>query len=125
MSEYTIYHNPRCSKSRATLQLLQEHGVEPDVLLYLDTPPDAAEIRSLLEKTGLSAAQLVRKGEPVFKEAGLSADSSDDEESIEVVLQRAEEIEPPSLAPLADVKHWQVTESVMVSRYRKPVNFGC
>jgi len=79
MSEYTIYHNPRCSKSRATLQLLQEHGVEPDVLLYLDTPPDAAEIRSLLEKTGLSAAQLVRKGEPVFKEAGLSADSSDDE----------------------------------------------
>ena len=52
----TIYHNPRCSKSRQTLSLLQEHGVEPEVIKYLDTPPDAATVRDLVGKLGLARA---------------------------------------------------------------------
>lgn len=79
MSEYTIYHNPRCSKSRATLALLQERGIEPSVVLYLDTAPDAAEIRSLLSRLGLGAAQLVRRGEEVYKAQGLGPESSEAE----------------------------------------------
>lgn len=79
MSEYTIYHNPRCSKSRNTLALLQENGIEPDVVLYLETCPDADEINGLLGKLGIAAAQLVRKGEDAYKECGLGAGSSDGE----------------------------------------------
>jgi arsenate reductase len=78
MSEYTIYHNPRCSKSRSTLTLLQENGIEPRVVLYLETPPDVAQIRALLAKLGLSASQLVRRGEDAYKACGLSKDSTEE-----------------------------------------------
>lgn len=79
MSDVTIYHNPRCSKSRNTLALLEEHGVAPDIVLYLDTRPDEKEIRGLLVKLGISAEQLVRRGEDAYKESGLGKDSSEAE----------------------------------------------
>ena len=64
----TIYHNPRCSKSRETLQLIQEKGAEVAVVEYLKEIPTPAELRDLLEKLGISAEQLLRKGEAVYKE---------------------------------------------------------
>jgi len=64
----TIYHNPRCRKSRETLALLQEKGETPEVVLYLETPPSKTELRSLLAKLGIRAEELVRKGEAVYKE---------------------------------------------------------
>lgn len=64
----TIYHNPRCRKSRETLALLQEKGASPEVLLYLETPPTKEELRSLLKKLDIPAEQLVRKGEVIYKE---------------------------------------------------------
>ena len=79
MTEYTIYHNPRCSKSRTTLALLEEHGVTPDVVLYLETRPDANTLTGLLAKLGLTAGQLVRRGEDAFRDCGLSKESSDEE----------------------------------------------
>lgn len=79
MSDYVIYHNPRCSKSRNTLALLQEHGVEPEVVLYLETPPDTATLGALLQKLGRTPAELVRRGEAEYKELGLGKDSSDEE----------------------------------------------
>lgn len=79
MSEYTIYHNPRCSKSRNTLALLEENGIEPTVDLYLETCPGVQEINGLLAKLGIGAGQLVRRGEDAYKECGLSAQSSDSE----------------------------------------------
>lgn len=79
MAEFTIYHNPRCSKSRNTLSLLEENGVAPRIVLYLDTPPDADGIKELLAKLGLSAAQLLRRGEADYKACGLGADSSEEE----------------------------------------------
>jgi arsenate reductase (glutaredoxin) len=67
MKTLTIYHNPKCSKSRQTLALLQESGIEPQVVEYLKTPPTAAELKSILEKLGMKPEQLVRKGEDVYK----------------------------------------------------------
>lgn len=62
-----IYHNPRCSKSRNALQILEEHGITPEVVHYLDTPPTREELLALLDKLGIPASELVRKGEEVFK----------------------------------------------------------
>ncbi len=75
----TIWHNPRCSKSRQTLALLQERGVEPEVRLYLQDPPSEADLRQALELLGVSsAADLVRRGEAEYRAAGLSSDSDED-----------------------------------------------
>ena len=79
MAAYTIYHNPRCSKSRNTLAILEEKSVDTEVVLYLETPPDAAQIRGLLDKLGIAAAELVRRGEDEYKSCGLGKDSSQDE----------------------------------------------
>lgn len=67
MSEYTIYHNPRCSKSRQALALLEERGISPDVRLYLNEPLDRAEMTALLKRLDMKASQLVRRGEAEFK----------------------------------------------------------
>jgi arsenate reductase len=67
MSEFTIYHNPRCSKSRATLALLQEHGVQPRVVEYLQQPPTRQELEQVVAKLGIAPAQLVRQGEEIYK----------------------------------------------------------
>jgi arsenate reductase len=71
----TIYHNPKCSKSRETLALLRERGVEPRVVEYLRDPPTAAELGSILDKLGLEPRALLRTKEAAYKEAGL-ADST-------------------------------------------------
>ena len=80
MSKITLYHNPRCSKSRQALTLLQENGIEPTLVLYLETPPDAATLTTLVKRLGLDRAhQLVRHKEPEYAEAGLTPQSSDAE----------------------------------------------
>lgn len=67
----TIYHNPRCSKSRQTLALLRDRGIEPEIVHYLETPPNAATLRTLLHKLDMSARRLLRTGEPEYAAAGL------------------------------------------------------
>ncbi|MEY8712007.1 arsenate reductase (glutaredoxin) [Mangrovibacter phragmitis] len=75
----TIYHNPRCSKSRETLALLKEKQVEPEVVLYLDTPPSASTIKELLSQLGMSSArQLMRTKETLYKELSLADETSED-----------------------------------------------
>jgi arsenate reductase len=64
---FTIYHNPRCSKSRATLGLLEERGVEPKIVEYLKSPPSKKELKDIVDKLGLRPEDLVRKGEDVYK----------------------------------------------------------
>jgi arsenate reductase (glutaredoxin) len=73
MLDVTIYHNPRCSKSRETLLLLEHHGVIPNIVLYMDTPPKVSELRKLLSKLGLEAADLLRAKEG--RELGLDRDT--------------------------------------------------
>jgi len=77
MSEVTIWHNPRCSKSRRTLQLLQDQGVEPHIVEYQKDTPSKTEILQVLVKLGISAHDLIRTGEAVYKELGLSKNSDD------------------------------------------------
>jgi arsenate reductase len=67
MAQFTIYHNPRCSKSRATLALLQEQGIEPRIVEYLNTPPAAQELAEIVARLGIRPEQLVRKSEDVYK----------------------------------------------------------
>ena len=67
----TIYHNPRCSKSRATLKLLEERGIAPEIVEYLKTPPDAATLDGLLTKLGLEPRDLMRRKESPYRENGL------------------------------------------------------
>lgn len=79
MSSYTLYHNPRCSKSRQALQLLEDRGIEPRIVRYLEDPPDEATLRELVKKLGLERAHdLVRTKEKEYREAGLAKDSDDD-----------------------------------------------
>ena len=89
-----IYHNPRCSKSRQTLALLQENGIEPDVVLYLDNIMTANELRKLLAKLGISPIQLVRKGEVVWKEKYKGKELSDDQ-VIQAMIANPKLIERP------------------------------
>jgi arsenate reductase (glutaredoxin) len=89
-----IYHNPRCSKSRSTLELLEERGVELDVVEYLKTPPTRDELEDLLNKLGIRAADLIRKGEQAFKDSGRDLDSPESE-LIELMVQNPVLIERP------------------------------
>jgi len=77
MSDITIWHNPRCSKSRQTLALLQEQGQEPTIVEYLKEAPSKTELLQALVKLEMSAHDLLRRGESVYKELGLSKDTGD------------------------------------------------
>jgi len=91
----TIYHNPRCSKSRQTLALLREKGEDPTIVEYLTTPPDAATLRDILARLGLSPRALMRKKESPYKELGLDDDSLDDAALIAAMVANPILIERP------------------------------
>jgi arsenate reductase len=90
-----IYHNPRCSKSRATLELLEARGVKPKVIEYLKTPPSAAELKAILKKLGLSPRDLVRKGEALYAELGLKDRQLSDDQLITLMVANPILIERP------------------------------
>lgn len=79
MTAVTIYHNPRCSKSRQALQLLEERDLDINIVLYLETPPDETELAGLLKKLEVPGKEIVRTGEDAYKTSGLSKDSGDEE----------------------------------------------
>jgi arsenate reductase len=90
-----IFHNPRCSKSRATLALLQENGIEPEIRLYLEDPPSAAELRSILKLLGRSPRELMRQGEAEYREQNLANPDLDDDALIEAMVRAPRLIERP------------------------------
>jgi len=90
-----IFHNPRCSKSRATLALIQDRGIEPEITLYLESPPDAAELRSILGKLGLSPREFMRKGEAEYKDQSLDNQSLTDDELIDAMVATPKLIQRP------------------------------
>jgi len=89
-----IYHNPRCSKSRATLALLQDRGIPVEIVEYIQHPPSAAEIREILRLLGMDAADLVRKGEAAFRDSGLDA-SAPEQDLVELMAREPVVIERP------------------------------
>lgn len=90
----TIYHNPRCRKSRETLALIEAQGIEPKIVLYLKDQPDAAELKGLLKKLGMPASQLVRRTEAIYKERYKGKDLSE-EEWVEAMVEHPKLIERP------------------------------
>lgn len=76
---FTIYHNPRCSKSRDTLALLQKNGIAPTVIEYLKTPPNKSELKAIVEKLGSGPETIVRKGEEIYKTQYAGKTLSDDQ----------------------------------------------
>lgn len=91
----SIYHNPRCSKSRQTLALLEERGISPNIVLYLDTPPSSAALKKLLKQLGMSARELLRKGEEAFKTQHLKDPSLSDDALIAAMIECPKLIERP------------------------------
>ena len=90
-----IYHNNRCSKSRATLALLEQHGGEVEVVNYLDTPPSAAELAVLLRQLGMTARELLRTGEEEYRALGLDDPALDDDALIAAMVAHPKLIESP------------------------------
>lgn len=97
MTGYVLYHNPHCSKSRGALELLQERGIEPQVVRYLDTPPDAATLRTLVRKLGIRPRELLRTGEEEYRSLGLADESVGDDAIIEAMAAHPRLIERPIL----------------------------
>ncbi|WP_027159803.1 arsenate reductase (glutaredoxin) [Methylobacter luteus] len=90
-----IYHNPRCSKSRQTLELLQAQSIEPEIIEYLKTPPSAAELNDILEKLDMEPRELMRKKEAEYKAAGLDDESLDRQALINGMVNNPVLIERP------------------------------
>jgi len=90
-----IFHNPRCSKSRTTLALLQEQGIDPEIRLYLESPPSADELRSILKKLGITPRELMRKGEAEYREQNLKDEALTDDDLILAMVSTPKLIERP------------------------------
>lgn len=91
----TLYHNPRCSKSREALTQLQANGCQPDILLYIDTPPTAKQLKELLATLGISARKLIRTGEEAYKELNLANEKLSDAALIKAMVANPKLIERP------------------------------
>jgi len=94
MENVTIWHNPRCSKSRNAAALLEEKGIDAEVVKYLDTPPTKEEIMEVLKMLGISARELMRTKEAIYKELNLK-EVTDEEKLIEAMVNNPKLIERP------------------------------
>ena len=108
-----ILHNPRCSKSRATLQVLKENGVEPEIILYQDTPPDVDQLTSILSKLNMQPRDLMRKGQSEYKEMGLDNEQLSDEQLIAAMLKAPILIERPIVLANGKARIGRPPESVL------------
>ncbi|MDM8190526.1 arsenate reductase (glutaredoxin) [Pseudomonas koreensis] len=97
MTDLTLYHNPRCSKSRGALELLEARGLTPTVVRYLETPLSAAQIKALLDKLGISARQLLRSGEDEYKTLNLADASLSEQHLIDAIAAHPKLMERPIL----------------------------
>ncbi len=108
-----ILHNPRCSKSRATLQLLQDKGLQPEIILYQDTPPDVSQITEILAMLDMQPRDLIRKGQPEYKQMGLDKRSLSDQELIQAMHSAPILIERPIVLANGKASIGRPPESVL------------
>lgn len=97
MTDLTLYHNPRCSKSRGALELLEARGLTPTVVRYLETPLDARQIKALLGKLGIGARQLLRSSEDEYKMLQLADESLSEAQLIDAIAAHPKLMERPIL----------------------------
>lgn len=97
MTQPVLYHNPRCSKSRTALELLEQRGLAPTVIRYLETPPSAAELHQIISRLGINPRQLLRTGEEEYKRLELANPALTDTQIIEAMVAHPRLIERPIL----------------------------
>ena len=108
-----IYHNPRCSKSRQTLALLEDKGITPTIVDYLNTPPTVETLRQVLKQLELTPRELLRKGEVVYKELGLKDTTLSDEDLIKAMAEHPKLIERPIVIHNGQAKLGRPPEAVL------------
>ena len=109
-----IYHNPRCSKSRDTLSLLKANGIDPEVVLYLETPPDAATLRQLLKMLGMASARdLMRQKEDLYKSLDLANPQLSEEALIQAMIDNPKLIERPIVVSNGEARIGRPPEQVL------------
>ncbi|EPS6958799.1 arsenate reductase (glutaredoxin) [Klebsiella aerogenes] len=109
-----IYHNPRCSKSRDTLSLLKSNGIDPEVVLYLETPPDAATLRQLLKMLNMSSArELMRQKEDLYKSLNLADPQLSEEALIQAMVENPKLIERPIVVSHGQARIGRPPEQVL------------
>jgi len=107
-----IYHNTRCSKSRATLAILEQNNVKFEIVNYLENPPSESELRSVLQDLGIGVRDLIRKGESVYKDLQLSNKSLTEDELIKAMLNNPILIERPIVRTMKGVVIGRPPENV-------------
>ncbi len=113
MPEVTIYHNPRCSKSRQTLAILEENNVAADVVLYLENPPTSDELKTVLKKLDIPARQLLRKGEEAYKVNKLADEALSDDELVAAMVKDPILIERPIVITAQSARIGRPPEQVL------------
>ncbi|WP_158968691.1 arsenate reductase (glutaredoxin) [Paraglaciecola sp. L3A3] len=114
MPNLKIIHNPRCSKSRQTLQLLQDKGFEPEIIEYLKTPLSADELSEIVKQLGFSSArQLLRKGEEAYKQKNLQNPDMSEDEILAAMLDEPKLIERPIVLNIGKAAIGRPPESVL------------
>ena len=109
-----IYHNPRCSKSRDPLSLLKANGIDPEVVLYLETPPDAATLRQLLKMLGMASARdLMRQKEDLYKSLDLANPQLSEEALIQAMIDNPKLIERPIVVSHGEARIGRPPEQVL------------
>ena len=109
-----IYHNPRCSKSRDTLSLLKANGIEPEVVLYLETPPDAATLRQLLKMLGMTSARdLMRQKEDLYKSLNLADKNLSEDALIQAMVENPKLMERPIVVAKGQARIGRPPEQVL------------
>ena len=108
-----IYHNPRCSESRETLELLISKGIEPSIIEYLKEPPDEIELRQLLDLLGIPARDLLRTGEDAYKEMGLQDPEVSEDDIIAAILKHPILMERPIVVTNGRAKLGRPPEAVL------------
>ena len=107
----TIYHNPRCSKSRQALERLRDRGIEPEIIRYLDDPPTAEKLRELVDAAGISVHDAIRTRETEYRELGLSPDTPE-EELLAAMVRHPRLIERPFVVTEKGVRIARPTEAI-------------
>ena len=113
MSEITIYHNPRCSKSRATLAILEEQGAQATVIKYLDQAPSTDTIKSILTALDIKPRQLMRKNEAEYKDNDFANETLSDDQLIAMMHQFPKVIERPIVTANGQARIGRPPESVL------------
>ena len=113
MTAVTIYHNPRCSKSRQTLQLLQENGIEPEIVLYLENTPSTDTLAKVIDTLGISVRELMRTGEAAYKENNLKDASLSDQQLLEAMIAHPKLIQRPIVLANGQARIGRPPESIL------------